>query len=91
MTQAGTGSETASFTYNVFGATRSVEGSGSTDFLFTGKQLDNSTSLYYLRARYYDPDTGRFLAHGHQVSAIEKKLPTVGMHVAGKEPQDGPG
>jgi RHS repeat-associated protein len=24
--------------------------------------LDNETGLYYLRARYYDPETGRFLS-----------------------------
>jgi RHS repeat-associated protein len=30
-------------------------------FRFTGKQLDATTGLYYLRARQYDPATGRFL------------------------------
>jgi RHS repeat-associated protein len=30
-------------------------------FGFTGEQLDSITSLYYLRARQYDPGTGRFL------------------------------
>jgi RHS repeat-associated protein len=33
----------------------------STDFLFTGEQRDDESDLYYLRARYYDPSTGRFL------------------------------
>ncbi len=42
--------------------TLSVTDSGTSPFLFTGEQRDSETSLYYLRARYYDPETGRFLA-----------------------------
>lgn len=30
-------------------------------FAFTGEQLDSLTGLYHLRARQYDPGTGRFL------------------------------
>jgi RHS repeat-associated protein len=30
-------------------------------FRFTGEALDPGTGLYYLRARYYDPNPGRFL------------------------------
>jgi RHS repeat-associated protein len=30
-------------------------------FRFTGEQRDSESGLYYLRARYYDPQTGRFL------------------------------
>jgi RHS repeat-associated protein len=28
----------------------------------TGEQRDPASGLYYLRARYYDPETGRFLS-----------------------------
>ncbi|WP_411818762.1 RHS repeat-associated core domain-containing protein [Hyphococcus sp. DH-69] len=28
---------------------------------FTGQKLDPETGLYYYKARYYDPETGRFL------------------------------
>ena len=31
-------------------------------FRFTGEALDPGTQLYYLRARYYDPSVGRFVA-----------------------------
>ncbi len=34
----------------------------STNWQFTGEQRDADSSLYYLRARYYDPATGRFLS-----------------------------
>jgi RHS repeat-associated protein len=30
-------------------------------YLYTGRRLDAETGLYYYRARYYDPDLGRFL------------------------------
>ncbi|EKU96916.1 RHS repeat-associated core domain protein [Leptolyngbya sp. PCC 7375] len=33
-----------------------------TRFLYTGEQSDSKTQLQYLRARYYDPDLGRFLS-----------------------------
>ncbi|MFC1643461.1 RHS repeat domain-containing protein [Chlamydiota bacterium] len=31
-------------------------------YMFTGREWDNETNLYYYRARYYDPDIGRFLS-----------------------------
>jgi RHS repeat-associated protein len=31
-------------------------------FKWAGEAFDNATGLYYLRARYYDPSTGRFLS-----------------------------
>jgi RHS repeat-associated protein len=30
-------------------------------FMFTGRQFDIETGLYYYRARYYNPYLGRFL------------------------------
>jgi RHS repeat-associated protein len=50
----------ATYTYDAFGALRNASGP-TAPFLFTGEQRDPSTNLYYLRARYYDPATGRFL------------------------------
>ena len=43
-----------------FGALLSATGEGSSAFGFAGEQGDPS-GLVYLRARYYDPGTGRFL------------------------------
>jgi RHS repeat-associated protein len=31
-------------------------------YLFTGSEFDRSTGLYYLLARYYDPELGRFIS-----------------------------
>jgi RHS repeat-associated protein len=56
------GVETDSYVYDAFGAVTSSTGSTANDWLFTGEQEDGDTGLYFLRARYYDPETGRFLA-----------------------------
>jgi RHS repeat-associated protein len=38
-----------------------TQGSSTQPFGFTGEQRDGETGLVYLRARMYDPQTGRFL------------------------------
>jgi RHS repeat-associated protein len=54
------------YEYEAYGAQRSatdVSGSAPTNPLrFEGQYLDAETSLYHLRARQYDPATGRFSA-----------------------------
>jgi RHS repeat-associated protein len=50
------------YDYDVFGALRDSSGSQANDFTFAGEQVDDSTGLQYLRARYYDMETGRFIA-----------------------------
>ncbi|MBZ4419652.1 RHS repeat-associated core domain-containing protein, partial [Myxococcus sp. RHSTA-1-4] len=55
-----TGALTAEYTYSPYGApTRTGDGAGNTQ-TFTGREEDG-TGLFYFRARYYDPDMGRFL------------------------------
>ena len=51
-----------SYTYDVFGETRSESGAQANEFQFAGQQVDGSTGLQYLRARYYDMETGRFIS-----------------------------
>jgi RHS repeat-associated protein len=50
--------------YDVFGAVRNLTGSQPNDFTFAGEQVDGSTGLQYLRARYYDPEVGRCAGEG---------------------------
>ncbi len=38
-----------------------ISGTEENNYLYTGEQHDADTGLYYLRARHYSPDTGRFL------------------------------
>jgi RHS repeat-associated protein len=56
------GTAADAYTYDVFGAIRTQSGSSSNYWLFTGEQRDSDSEFYYLRARYYDPATGRFLS-----------------------------
>ncbi|HEY1471032.1 MAG TPA: RHS repeat-associated core domain-containing protein [Candidatus Acidoferrum sp.] len=50
------------YTYDSFGNTTSSSGSLTNSFQYTGREFDSETALYYMRARYFDPKTGRFLS-----------------------------
>ncbi len=50
------------YTYDSFGNIVATTGSLLNSFRYTGREFDTETSLYYYRARYYDPSAGRFLS-----------------------------
>ncbi len=50
------------FGYNTFGGMPAPSETVANPFRFTGRDWDSETSLYYYRARYYDPSIGRFLS-----------------------------
>lgn len=54
------GALTDVYQYSAFGELRSHTGTSANEFLFAGEQRDADSGLYYLRARYYSPETGRF-------------------------------
>jgi RHS repeat-associated protein len=56
------GSIQARYQYDAFGNFRAQAGSSFNRFAFTGHEKDNETGLYYFKARYYDPEVGRFLS-----------------------------
>jgi RHS repeat-associated protein len=45
-----------------FGKVTASAGSLVNPFQYTGREMDSETGLYYYRARYYDPTSGRFLS-----------------------------
>jgi RHS repeat-associated protein len=51
----------ASYKYDAWGENRGGVGASSSPFGFTGHERDE-TGLYYFKARFYDPDIGRFLS-----------------------------
>ena len=55
-----TGTVTDRYSYDAFGTARIHTGVSEQSFTFTGEQTDPECGLVYLRARYYDPVTGRF-------------------------------
>jgi RHS repeat-associated protein len=56
-----TGNQQASYQYDAWGNSRGETGTSDNVFGFTGHEKDSETGLYYFKARYYDPDTARFL------------------------------
>ena len=50
------------YTYDSFGNLVTSSGSLVNSFRYTGREFDTETSLYYYRARYYDPNSGRYLS-----------------------------
>lgn len=55
------GAITDTFTYDAFGNLLQRTGSTPLTRGFRGEEFDADLGLYYLRARYYDTDTGRFM------------------------------
>ncbi len=56
------GSLAARYKYDAWGNYRATAGASFNIFGFTGHQRDSATSLYYFKARYYDPELGVFLS-----------------------------
>ena len=55
-----TGVVTDTYTYDAFGVTTTSTGVTANPYRYCGEYQDETTGLYYLRARYYDANTGRF-------------------------------
>jgi RHS repeat-associated protein len=61
LTNAGSAVSDA-YAYDAFGNLIYRSGSTPNDYLFSGEQLDGNLGFYYLRARYMNPNSGRFLS-----------------------------
>jgi len=64
----------AKYDYDVYGSVRGQEGQRANNFKYVaqiGHPTDEETGLIYMRARYYDPEIGRFISEdpsGHGVN-----------------------
>jgi RHS repeat-associated protein len=56
-----TGVGQATYTYDAYGNLAAGTGTITNPLRFAGQYRDGESSLYYLRARYYDPSTGQFV------------------------------
>lgn len=48
------------YTFSAFGELLAHEGTDANPYLFAGEPLDPNSGFYYLRARWMDPEAGRF-------------------------------
>jgi RHS repeat-associated protein len=55
------GSTVELYEYSVYGQVAASDANIPNRFMFTGREFDSDTGLYYYRARYYNPEIGRFL------------------------------
>src|SRR5207248_2530142 len=54
------GAITDTYTYDAFGILIASSGSTPNNYRYCGEQWDSDLGLYYLRARYLNPNDGRF-------------------------------
>ncbi len=55
------GATAKSYSYDAYGNILESPGTVEQPYTYTGREFDSESGLYYYRARYYDPSTGRFL------------------------------
>jgi RHS repeat-associated protein len=86
------GAITDSYEYDAFGNLLTPMGPTPNEMLYRGEQYDPDLGLYYLRARYYNPTTGRFMGRdpekGHYTNpaSLHKYLYANGDPVNGSDP-----
>jgi len=56
------GAITKSYTYDAFGVEQNIDDADTNAFRYCGEYYDSESGTIYLRARYYDPSTGRFIS-----------------------------
>ncbi len=56
------GTVTDTYEYDAYGNALQTSGSTPNVYLYRAEQYDSDLGLYYLRARYYNPLTGRFMS-----------------------------
>ena len=68
------GSVAQTYTYGSFGNQTASSGSLTNSFRYTVREFDTETGLYYYRARYYEPTTGRFLSEDPNKDGVAASL-----------------
>ena len=64
------GTVTDSYEYDAYGNEFTVSGSTPNEMMYRGEQYDSDLGLDYLRARYYNPATGRFMSRDPKAGQV---------------------
>lgn len=65
------GTVTDTYSYDAWGNSFGSTGSTPNLYLYRGEQYDPDLTLYYLRARYFNPLSGRFLSRDPEAGQIK--------------------
>ena len=65
---------TDTYTYDAYGILLKKTGTTENDYLYTGEQYNESTGLYYLRARYMSPETGTFISMDSYAGSLDNPV-----------------
>jgi RHS repeat-associated protein len=65
---------TDTYTFDAFGKLIAQTGSTSNPYLYAGERFDADLGIYHLRARYYNPDRGRFMSMDPYPGEIDEPL-----------------
>ncbi|MFR8215006.1 MAG: RHS repeat-associated core domain-containing protein [Oscillospiraceae bacterium] len=68
------GEVTKKYTYDAFGVEKNIDDSDTNAFRYCGEYYDAETGTVYLRARYYNPATGRFISRDSYAGKLEDPL-----------------
>lgn len=68
------GAVTDTYAYDAYGNDAGTTGSTANDHRFAGQRLDPATGLYYMRARYYDPEVARFISRDPWSGDVENPM-----------------
>ncbi len=64
------GNITDTYDYDAFGNLTNSTGNTVNSYMYCGEQFDGTTGLYYLRARYMNPNTGTFISMDSYAGSI---------------------
>ncbi|SFF46779.1 RHS repeat-associated core domain-containing protein [Paenibacillus algorifonticola] len=70
----GSGQTINTYDYDIWGNLLSKTENMTNPFKYSGEYYDDESSLYYLRARYYDPSIGRFISKDSYEGDIKNPL-----------------
>ena len=68
------GKLTKSYRYDAFGVEKNIDENDTNAFRYCGEYFDKETATVYLRARNYNPSTGRFISRDSFVGKNEDPL-----------------